>query len=294
MEIWIPITIAAAFLQNLRSMLQKQLKSQMSSMAATFTRFVFALPVAFGVLALLTMYGGYDLPVPNGRFFCFGTLGAIAQITATFLLVYLFGLQNFAIGTAFSKTEAVQTAMVGFVVLGDRISLLAGVAILVSLTGVLVISGVGKGGGIFSKPALIGLASGAGFGVSAVAYRTATLSLPDVDFLIRGASLLAFTTIFQTSILLIYLALRQKGQLRAVFRNWRIGAAVGLVGGLASLGWFTAMTLQNAAYVRALAQVELIFTIMASWYFFREKLRVRDLSGIGLIVAGMLILFLAQ
>ena len=35
---------------------------------------------------------------------------AVAQIFATMLLVYLFSLRNFAVGTAYSKTEPVQVA----------------------------------------------------------------------------------------------------------------------------------------------------------------------------------------
>ena len=38
MELWIPITIAAAFLQNLRSAGQKHLKSVMGTSGATFVR----------------------------------------------------------------------------------------------------------------------------------------------------------------------------------------------------------------------------------------------------------------
>ena len=39
MELWIPITIAAAFLQNVRSTLQKYLKGRIGTTGATFVRF---------------------------------------------------------------------------------------------------------------------------------------------------------------------------------------------------------------------------------------------------------------
>ena len=62
---------------------------------------------------------------------------------------------------------------------------------------------------------------------------------------------------------------------------------------LASVGWFTAMTIQNAAYVRALGQIELIFTFIASFVFFRERSTGRELAGIVLIVGGLVLLLLA-
>ena len=46
MELWIPITIFAAFMQNLRSSLQKYLKGQLSTSGATFSRFAYAAPLA--------------------------------------------------------------------------------------------------------------------------------------------------------------------------------------------------------------------------------------------------------
>jgi drug/metabolite transporter (DMT)-like permease len=61
---------------------------------------------------------------------------------------------------------------------------------------------------------------------------------------------------------------------------------------LASVGWFTAMTIQNAAYVRALGQIELVFTFVASTLFFRERTTAIELLGILLVISGILVLVL--
>ena len=45
-ELWIPVTIAAAFFQNLRSALQKHLKAKLSNAGATYVRFLYACPLA--------------------------------------------------------------------------------------------------------------------------------------------------------------------------------------------------------------------------------------------------------
>ncbi len=94
--------------------------------------------------------------------------------------------------------------------------------------------------------------------------------------------------------MLVFLRAKQRGQIAQVFANWRLAVPAGMVGAIASLGWFTAMTLQNAAYVKALAQVELVFTILATWFIFREKIAVRELLGIGLVVVGILLLLLLR
>ena len=55
-------------------------------------------------------------------------------------MVALFAARNFAVGITFKKTEVILTALVGLVVLGDRIGLLALCAIVLGLIGVLVLS----------------------------------------------------------------------------------------------------------------------------------------------------------
>jgi uncharacterized membrane protein len=130
------------------------------------------------------------------------------------------------------------------------------------------------------------------FGISAVSYRTASLSLESGDFIIRAALTLAVVTAMQTGAMWIYLAMRESGEVARVFANWRVTLWVGVTGMLGSLGWFTAMTLQNAAYVRALGQIELVFTFAASVLFFREKSTAREVAGIVILTAGIVMLLL--
>jgi len=92
----------------------------------------------------------------------------------------------------------------------------------------------------------------------------------------------------------VYLAIREPDQIRAVLVHWRPSLSVGIAGALASVFWFSAFTLQNAAYVRALGQIELVFTILASAVFFRERIKQLELVGIFFIVSGILILVLTS
>ena len=299
LELWIPITLAAAFLQNLRSALQKHLKASLSTSGATFSRFAFAAPLAMLYVFVLSSLGDYALPTPPGAFFGYMMIGGVGQILGTALLVSLFAFRNFAVGTTFSKTETVQTAIFGLLILGDHLTLMAALAILISFAGVFAISSARAPRGIrgmlaslADRMALIGIGSGACFAISAVSYRAASLSLGGDGFLMQAAFTLAAVTIFQTLLMAVYMRWREPGQITAVLRSWRVSSLVGLAGMLASAGWFTAMTIQNAAYVRALGQVELIFTFAASYFVFRERSNRLELIGIGLVIAGIVVLLL--
>lgn len=297
--LWILLTIAAAFLQNVRSALQKHLKGRLGTTGATFVRFGYGFPVAIAYLAILIFVFDFEMPKPNVAFISFVAIGGLAQITATALLVTLFDARNFAVGTTYSKTETVQAAIFALIFLGESISLTATLGILVSLVGVIAISATKSAGGLggiakswTNRAALTGLASGAFFGIAAISVRGGSLSLGGNGFLVQASFTLAVMLIFQTIIMVSYIAVRNVSELRDVLRAWRVAMWVGASGAVASIGWFTAMTIQNAALVRALGQIELVFTMVASVVVFREKIVRTELIGILLVVGGILILLL--
>lgn len=299
MALWIPITIAAAFFQNLRFMLQKHLRStSLSTAGATFSRFVFAAPLAIALVAVICIATGAALPALGPRFLAFAAIGGLAQIVATMLVVELFTARNFAVGITFKKTETMQAALFGLIVLGDRISFPGFLALLVGLIGVVLLSDPPKILGqkhffrrICNRAALLGLASGALFGVSGIAYRAASLSL-ETDTLLRAALTLACVTSFQAVIMAGYLQVAQSGQVAKVLRNWKVTGMVGTMGMLGSLCWFLAFTLQNVAYVKALGQVELVFSFLGSWLYFRESSSGRELTGIACVIGSIVLLVL--
>ena len=300
MELWIPITIAAAFLQNLRSAAQKHLKAVMGTTGATFVRFGFGFPFALAFVAVLHWFVGYDLPALNASFFGWAALGALGQIAATFLLIHLFSFRNFAVGTAYSRTEPAQAALFALLFLGERASLGAIAAIAVSVFGVMLISVAHVAvsprsmlASTFSRNALIGLASGTAFGISAVAYRAASLALGGPNFLMQAAATLAFVICFQTAIMLAWMIWKDRAEIGRIAKAWKPALFTGFVGATASFGWFTAMTLQQAAVVKSLAQIEMLFTFAATVFFFKEKINRLEIAGCALIVGGILVLLAA-
>jgi drug/metabolite transporter (DMT)-like permease len=299
MELWIPITIAAAFLQNLRSTAQKHLKGVMGTTGATFVRFGFGLPFAALFVLGLRYLADFPYAAPNGVFAMWVVVGALAQIGATFLLIHLFSFRNFAVGTAYSRTEPVQAAVFGLIFLGELAGPGGLVAIAITVVGVMLIS-VAQApmswrnlfASLASRNALIGLASGTLFGVSGVAYRAASLSLGGPNFMMQAATTLFFTILLQTIVMLAWMVWKDRGELKRIAHAWKPSLFTGFVGATASFGWFAAMTLQQAAIVKALAQIEMIFTFASSVFFFREKINRTEVAGCLLIVAGIIALVL--
>ena len=297
MELWIPITIAAAFLQNLRSAAQKHLKAVMGTTGATFVRFGFGFPFALAFVAVLHWSMGYPLPALNAVFFGWAVLGALAQIVATFLLIHLFSFRNFAVGTAYSRTEPAQAALFALVFLGERASIGTVVAILISVLGVMLVSVAHVAVSLrsmlastVSRNALIGLASGTAFGISAVSYRAASLALGGPNFVMQAAVTLAFVITFQTAIMLLWMMWKDRAEIGRIAKAWKLSLFTGFVGATASSGWFAAMTLQQAAVVKSLAQIEMLFTFAATVFFFKEKINRLEVAGCILIVGGILVL----
>ncbi len=301
MELWISFTVAGAFLQNLRSVLQKHLKGRLSDLGATYVRFLYALPFALIYVWALNEFGGKPFPETNGPFLLYCALGGLSQILFTFLLIYLFGFRNFTVGTTLSKTEVVQIAILGFLILGDEITLIAALAVGLAFIGVMVLSAAQSKltfraliGGLGERSTVIGLVCGAFLGGSVVFYRGAALALGVDDAVMAAAFTLAAGLLMQVPAMGLYLLVKEPRTLRGVVVYWKPSLSVGVMGVAASICWFTAFTLENAAYVRALGQIELIFTFMASWLFFREKSDKAEVLGILMIAASILILVLAR
>ncbi|PTX56766.1 EamA-like transporter family protein [Litoreibacter ponti] len=292
MALWIYVSVFAAFMQNLRFMLQKHLKAtKLSTGGATFSRFLFSSPLVAAGIGAYLWAGDIAVPSLSPTFFAYAVSGGIAQILATACVVALFAERNFAVGIVFKKTEVLLTALIGLVVLGEGVSAWGVVAIAIGFAGVLLLSDPPRGGArLFNKAAGFGLGSGLLFGVSAVGYRGAALQIDSPDVIVRAGVSLAVATAFQTVLMAAWLAWRDRGEITRVLASWRVSSLVGVTSMCGSFGWFVAFALQNAAYVKAVGQVELVFTFLASYFVFKERSTGKEIAGIALIVVSILVL----
>ncbi len=291
--LWMPITIGAALAQTLRNAAQRHLTAELGTLGATLVRFLYGLPFAILWLRLLDGDANGPRPAIALSFLAWVTIGAAAQIVATALLLRTMADRNFALGVAYSKTEVVQVAVIGFILLGDPVSLPVAIAVIVATVGVLLIS-LPAGDrsfrlflrGWMSRTALLGLASGTMFALSAAGYRGAALSLETAPAL-AAAYTLASAQALQTLLLGGWLALRDFAAVVKVLGAWRVSLLAGFMGALASGLWFTAFALESAVHVRTLGLVELLFSYIVSQKLFRESLGRSELAGIALLALGI-------
>lgn len=289
METWVVLAIAAAAAQTVRFALQKILAgASLGPAAATWARFLYSAPVV--VLFMAAYIAANDIPLPPvaPSFWPYALMGGGAQILATICTVALFRQRAFAVGITFKKTEVMLTALAGLLILGDHIPALGAAFIALGFVGVLLLSKPPEGGGVINAGAVLGLASGAFFALSAVGYRGATLAMDSSDtFLVAGLTL-AFVASAQCLALGAWLALREPGQITATLASWRTSAFVGVFSLIGSWCWFAAFKLQNAAYVFAVGQIELIFSLIVGVFLFAERPKPREILGMIILTVSII------
>lgn len=280
-------------MQAIRTAGQKRLSKHLNAMATTLVRFLFALPFVWFYLFFVTQFQNISIPEMNLDFIQSSVLAAIAQIAGTAFVIMAFRYQNFAVATSLVKTEAVLTAIVGVLIFDAVLSGFGWLSVVIGVIGVLILSKTDVGlKSIFKSPAsAYGIAAGLGFALATLWIRQASLTL-NTDLILSAAFTLAFMVTLQTLLVLLYVLFEDKKQLILVAENWRMSLFVGIASILGSIGWFTAASLQTAAYVKALGQVEFFFTLIITYRVFKEQISMREYLGMSLIVLSVLILLL--
>src|SRR5579871_2245040 len=291
-SLWIPFTVIAAAGQVARNAMQRQLTGPLGTWGATNIRFLFGFPFAVLFFVGVLIFTGDALPSPAFVFWPWLLLGAIAQIVATGLMLVAMNDRSFVVTTAYLKTEAIQTAIFGFVFLGDHLTTLKVIAILIATIGVVITALRPGGEKSFAeiKPTVIGLVAAAAFALSAIGYRGAIITVPGVSFVTAASYTLVWGLFVQTLVLTIYLLCRAPDILKKILSMWKPSLAAGFTGAFASQFWFLAFALTAAANVRTLALIEVLFAQGVAYYTFKQPVSARELFGIVLIVIGVALL----
>ena len=177
-------------------------------------------------------------------------------------------------------------------VLGDKISILAALAIITATIGVILMAV--KPGDSWTKsglrPVAYGIISGTFFALSAVSYRGGILALNETPFLLAASTTLVTALSMQTAILLTYMALFNRSALMGSLTVWRASLLAGFVGAFASQAWFIGFSLTSAANIRTLGLVEMIFAQIITRRVLKEQTAGREWLGMALILAGVAVL----
>jgi drug/metabolite transporter (DMT)-like permease len=272
--------------------MQRSLTKPLGTWGATNIRFLFGFPFSLLFLGVVLVATGDHLDMPPSVFWPWLLLGALSQIVATGLMLLAMNDRSFVVTTAYLKTEAIQTAIFGFVFLGDHLTLLKVLAIVVATVGVVITALRPGGEKSFAelKPTILGLVAAAAFALSAVGFRGAIITVPNVSFVTAASFTLVLGLFVQTLILTIYLLWRAPKILQAILGLWKPSLFAGFMGAFSSQFWFLAFALTAAANVRTLALIEVLFAQGVAYYSFKQPIAPREIFGIALIVVGVAVL----
>jgi drug/metabolite transporter (DMT)-like permease len=294
--LWVPITLVAAAAQTGRNATQRRLTGLIGTVGATQVRFLYGLPFALLALGIIRLVTGEPIPSPGSDFLFDVAGGAAVQILATALMLAAMRERAFSVVTAYTKTEPVQVALFGLVLLGDHLTPMTALAIVIATAGVVSMSlkpGAPLAGAGW-RPVAYGIGSGAFFALAAIGFRAAILSLDEGSFLMRATTTLAWGLGLQTLFLVAWLGLFDRPALVASFRVWRTSLGAGFLGALASQFWFLGFALTTAANVRTLALVEVLMAQAVSHRFLSQATSRREVGGMVLILVGVGLLLAVQ
>lgn len=301
MPVWLPITIGAALFQCWRTAVQQKLRGLLSVNGAGFVRYLYGAPTALVLLLVALTVTGMPLPVPNLCFVLYSIAGGMLQILATVLLIMAFGYRNFAVGTAYSKTDVVQSAVVAMILLHEVLRPLAWAGIALGLCGVVTLSLAGRGPrpsellkASVQPAALCGLGAGFCFAFTTVFIKLSVQALSGPSILVRALFALVVTNSLQTLMQGTWLACREPRELVKAFTTWRSSSWAGTLSAAGSACWFAAFALADVALVRAVGQVEIVFTLLFSRFYLKETLQPGDIAGLVLVVGGVVLIILGS
>ncbi|WP_137125895.1 EamA family transporter [Roseomonas sp. HF4] len=301
MPIWVAATLLAGLFQTWRTALQQRLRGQMSVNAAAVVRYLYGVPVGVLLVVLYLALMGGSLSAPSWTYLLYCVLGGLGQIIGTNLLIMSFAQRGFAVGTAYSKTEAVQAAFIALIFLGEGFTALAWAGIAVSVGGTLYLSLAGRVSSLrdmlaaTAQPsAVYGLGAGFAFALCAIAIRAATQELDGPDATLRALETLVVINTLQTLMQGSWLLAREPASVPMLFRSWRSSAQVGALSACGSACWFTGFAYAPVALVRAVGQVEILFTLLFSRFFLKERMKRSDVIGALVVVAGVVLVLLGR
>ncbi len=297
MPLWIPVTVAAALFQCWRTAMQQKLRHLLSVNGAGFVRYLYGVPTALVLLIVALQVSGAPLPEVNARFLVFCVCGGLSQILATNLLIASFGYRNFAVGTAYGKTDTIQSAFIAMIFLHEYLRPLAWIGVVVGISGVMTLSLAGRGlkprdllAASVQPAALCGLGAGFLLACAAVFVKQIYLSLSGPDLFVRALFGLVVMNSMQTVAQGLWLIWREPGQVSKAFSSWRSSMWVGTLSACGSGLWATAFALTDVALVRSVGQLELVFTLLFSRFYLKETLKRTDIAGLVLVVGGVLLI----
>lgn len=290
---WIIITLAAATFQILRTSRQHQLRTVLSTTAAGFVRYAYGAPLA--VLLCIVVFGVLRRPLPGVpmTFWPALVIGAVGQIAGTVALLQSFKVRDFAVGTVYSKSEVLFVAALGAIGFETALRPPGWLGAVLVTIGVAWLASAGSLTTLLQRAgdpaALLGLAAGAGFAAASLGIGSASRSLTDAPSFDRAVLTLTALLILQTLLNAGWFVVVDPAAITRTIGAWRPAIPVGVLSLLGSIGWAWAFTLESAAKVRTLGQVELVIAFVLARLTLGERHTRADYLASGVVLTGVVL-----
>ena len=299
MEIWVLFAVLAAATQALRTAVQRRMVVPIGSYGAAYIRFSYACPIAWLCLFVYLGATGEVLASLPFTFWAWINIAALTQVIFTILLVQLFSHRSFAAAVAFSKTEVLQTAIFEALILGVVVTVQTGIAIAVGVFATVMLAFVKTNlslaniqQSLLSRQMAIGLAAGAFLGFCTVAYGAAMQAMTGGSLLNNAIYAAAIGVTIQAACFGAYLYVAKRTEFIASFVEWRKAGLAGVWASICSICWFAAFLSHEVAPVRAVGQVELLFSVGFSILYFKERVTRLELTAMALLALSIIMVLL--
>ncbi|MGE3143109.1 MAG: EamA/RhaT family transporter [Hyphomonadaceae bacterium] len=281
---WPLITLGAAVLQVVRNAAQRGLVASLGLWGASYVRFLYGLPFALIWGAAILAWRG-----PSGAasvaFALWILLGAATQGAATGALVFAMRRRGFAVASALQKSEVLGAALLGVVLIQDKLTGADWAGAALGTAGVTLMARVSIDRAAV-RAAWAGVGAGLLFAFSAVSYRAAALAWGP-DPWIGAAATLAATLATQTIGGGALLAACAPKALAGVLRAWRPSLTPGAAGAFSSALLFTGFALgPSAAAVKTVQLADVLIAWVVSRRLMREETSAVEALGACLVVMG--------
>jgi len=300
--LWVFLAASAASFQLLRNALARELSTRISTALTSWSRFAFNLPFSAGLVGGLVHAEGW--PALDATFFLWCGATAASQLFANLALVAAFRRSSFSRSIALHKLEVVAGALIGVAFFSEYPSALGWLGVIVSTVGVFWLrphgggASVGVGRFALDPGAWLALLCAALLALAGFVLKEATAQFALLNPRVgagrfeAAAHTLFHTTWIEVVALTLAIGWYQSADFRAIPREWRRMLSTGAAGFAGSMCWFWAYSLALVAYVRAVGQIEAVFSVLVSIYIFREAQVRRQIPGIAIVTAGILLVLL--
>lgn len=287
---WVGLALLGGTLQVVRNGASRALTGEMSVHGVNLVRFLFALPFALGVMALL--WSGHRLPGdPGGSGLLLALAAGAAQAAGNGFMVSLLGKKNFAVAITLAKTEAVLAALFGVLLFSQSFSAAAWTAVALATVGVVLASSRKAWAGKPDMKAVVaGVASGSGYALSFLFAAEALARHTGGHPAANVAQVLLIMLAFQVTTLGGWIWLKSPEDYRAMKRRAKTVWTVGASGAFATMCWFGASLYVPVALVKTVGQVEFLLAVLVSWKLLGERPGRGEALGMLLVLAGILLL----